>query len=291
MAGPRKGDDVVIDDPNAREAEYWATSGRSWIEHEAFQDQLLRPVSDVLLGLTGFQAGQRVLDIGCGTGAHALAVSEAVGPTGEVVALDISEPLLNRAAERFTKARARVHTLLGDAQIADLPNGHDVATSRFGVMFFADPAAAFANIARALRPGGRMVFAAWAPVAANPWWRLPLNIAKARLGSPPPTPPNAPGPMGLADIGFLEGQLIDAGFTEFAVTPTTITLGYIGGPAEMAALSIRIGPAARLIRLFEARQADVDAIEEDLARAYEDYVDDGVFAMPATLNIIDVRVP
>ena len=136
-----------------------------------------------------------------------------------------------------------------------------------------------------------MVFAAWAPVAANPWWRLPVAIAKSRLGSPPPTEPNAPGPMGLADIAFLESQLVAAGLADFKVTPTTITLGTAGGPAEMAALSTRIGPAARLIRLFEASQTDVDAIEDNLTRAYEDYVDNGVLSMPATLNMIEAVRP
>lgn len=280
-----------MDGPNTSQADYWSTAGQTWIDHETFQDQLLHPVTDALLGLTDFQPGQSVLDIGCGTGAHALAVAEKVGPTGAVTALDISEPLLTRAAERVTRARAPVRTMLGDAQIIDFADDFDVATSRFGVMFFADPAAAFANIARALRPNGRMVFATWAPVAANPWWRLPLNIAKARLGTPPPTPPNAPGPMGLADVPYAQQQLVGAGLKEFTITPTNITLGHLGGPADMAAQSIQIGPAAHLIRLFEASQSDVQAIQDDLTRAYEDYVDDGTFAIPATLNMIEARVP
>lgn len=282
---------MVTESPNASEAEYWSTSGRSWIEHETLQDQLLRPVTDLLLSLSDIQPGQNVLDIGCGTGAHALAVAETLGQSGHVTALDISEPLLNRAIERFAEADAPVRAVLGDAQVVELPRGLDLATSRFGVMFFADPAAAFANIARAIRPGGRMVFAAWGTVAANPWWRLPMNIAKARLGTPAPTPLNAPGPMGLADTAYVECQLTGAGLSNFAVSPTTITLGRKGGPAEMAALSIRIGPAARLIRLFDAGPRDVQTIEDDLTRAYEDYVDDGVFALPATLNIIDAPVP
>ena len=281
---------MVTQGPNANEAEYWSTNGRSWIEHETLQDQLLSPVTEFLLSLSDIKPGQRVLDIGCGTGAHALAVVDALGPKGGVTALDISEPLLNRAIERFAAADAPVRAVLGDAQVVDLPKEFDLATSRFGVMFFADPAAAFANIAKAVRPGGRMVFAAWGPVSENPWWRLPLNIGKARLGSPEPMPPHAPGPMGLADVGYLEGQLVGAGLTRFAVTPTTIALGTMGGPAELAAQSIRIGPAARLIRLFDASPADAQAIEIDLTRAYEDYVDDGQFALPARLNIIDIRI-
>ena len=282
---------MVTESPNANEAEYWSTNGRLWIEHEVLQDRLLYPVTEHLLNLSDIQPGQNVLDIGCGTGAHALAVVERLLPTGKVTALDISEPLLRRAIERFAAADAPVRAVLGDAQIVDLPREFDLATSRFGVMFFAEPAAAFANIAKAVKPGGRMVFAAWGPVSENPWWRLPLNIGKARLGTPEPTPPNVPGPMGLADVTYLEDQLAGAGLSSFAVTPTTIALGTMGGPAELAAQSVRIGPAARLIRLFDASPADVQAIEDDLRRAYEDYSDSGQFALPARLNIIDIHVP
>ena len=281
----------MIEGPNAGQAEYWSTNGQSWIAHETLQDQLLYPVTDLLLGLSDIKPGQRVLDIGCGTGAHTLAVAAALGPKGRVTALDVSEPLLNRAIERFAAADAPVRAVLGDAQMVELPREFHLATSRFGVMFFADPAAAFANIARAIRPGGRMIFSVWGPVSENPWWRLPLNIGKARLGSPEPTPPNAPGPMGLADVGYLEDQLSDAGLSSFTVTPTTIALGTKGGPAEMAAQSIRIGPAARLIRLFDATLSDVQVIEDDLTRAYEDYADNGQFALPARLNIIDIQIP
>ena len=157
-------------------------------------------------------------------------------------------------------------------------------------MFFADPAAAFANIARALRPGGRMIFAAWGPVAVNPYWRLPMAVASERLGTPPASPPHAPGPMGLAEVSFVEDQLAKAGLSDFAVTPRQITLGVSGGAADLAAQNLKIGVAARLMRMFDGTEADRRAIEEALTAAYADYEDGEEFAMPATLNIIEAQV-
>ena len=183
-----------------------------------------------------------------------------------------------------------IETFHGDAQTADLPEGFDIATSRFGVMFFDDPGAAFANIAKALKPGGRMVFAAWAPVAVNPFWRVPAAIASARLQPPPPPKPNAPGPMGLADVDYLRDQLAKAGLAQAEVRSETIVLGHLGGAAAMAAASLKVGPASRIADMYEASEADRLAIMEDLAVALSDYEDQGKFQMPATLNIIDARV-
>ena len=281
---------MSIEGPNAEQAEYWSTLGRSWVEHEADQDMLLAPVSDALLELTGFQAGDRVLDIGCGTGAHALAVAEQVGLDGRVVALDVSEPFLQRTKERADLAGLPVETFHGDAQTAVFRAEFDVLTSRLGVMFFADPAAAFANMARALRPGGRMVFAAWAPVAVNPYWRLQTAVASARLGTPPPTPPHAPGPMGLADSAFVVGELTRAELAEASVTEHQINLWHEGGAKGFAARCVRIGSAARIIRLFDGTEADRAAIEAELTEVFTAYEDGDHFAVPATLNIIEARV-
>lgn len=291
MARPREGHVVVaIEGPNAKEAENWSTQGRSWIEHEAVQDQILAPVTQAVLDLAGFEQGERVLDVGCGTGAHALAVAEAVVPDGEVLALDVSAPFLDRVAERAKTANLPIRTRLADAQTADWSEQFDALTSRFGVMFFADPSAAFRNLARPLRPGGRMVFAAWAPVSVNPFWRLPLAVASDRLGAPPPTPPNAPGPMGLADKDYVVTQLAAAGLTNSSVDAHQVRLGSLGTAEQTASHCLKIGSGARIIRMFDGTDRDRAAIEGALAEAFRAYQEDGLVSVPATLNIIQATV-
>lgn len=281
--------------PNSDEARYWASpSGLSWIENEAELDTLMAPVTEAVYDMAGLAPGMRVLDIGCGTGAHSFAAARRAGTGGEVVAVDISPPLLARAKDRAASMTggARVTFINADAQTVELPpREFDLATSRFGVMFFAEPATAFMNISRSIRRGGRMLFAAWAPVSVNPWWRIPGSVAGARLGTPPPSEPNAPGPMGLSDIGYVSGELSKAGFEDFRVTAVNVGLHHPAGAAAMAALSLRVGPAARAMRLFDGGSADAAAIEQALAAAYAPYEVESGFVIPATINMIDVLIP
>jgi SAM-dependent methyltransferase len=153
-------------DANAAQRSYWNTvAGPRWVAAPGFRERRNRESMALLLARLGDIAGHSVLEIGCGTGAMTLPIATAVGEHGRVVAVDISEPMLGAARERVAERGLRnVTLLLGDAQVFDFePAAFDLATSRMGVMFFADPAAAFRNIAGALKPGGRFVFACWAP--------------------------------------------------------------------------------------------------------------------------------
>lgn len=276
--------------PNAEEADYWSgPSGLTWIENEAEQDRLLGEVNDVVLTHAQIGAGGRVVDIGSGTGALTIAAAEAVGPGGAVLATDISPPLLARTAER-TRHLPQVTTFNADTQTADWPPPPaDAAISRYGVMFFSDPTAAFANIARALRPGGRMAFAAWAPAAENPWWRLPHRIAAERLGAPPPVPPNTPGPMGLADADWALDHFRAAGLADAACETVTVPLIHDGGARGAADLALRVGPAARVLRLMGGREADRDAIRAALEAAFAPYETAGQARIPARVHLYTAR--
>jgi SAM-dependent methyltransferase len=167
-------------DANAEQRSYWNTvAGPRWVAAPGFRERRNQESMALLLARLGDIAGQSVLEIGCGTGAMTLPIATAVGEHGRVVAVDISEPMLGAARQRVgERGLGNVTLLLGDAQVFDFePAAFDLATSRMGVMFFADPAAAFRNIGGALKPGGPLVFACWAPLAENRHWLISYDVA------------------------------------------------------------------------------------------------------------------
>jgi len=179
--------------PNADQVAFWnSPAGEKWVRNQAEMDMTLAPLTEMLLARAAPAPGQRVLDVGCGTGTTVLQLAGAVGPGGHVQGLDVSEPMLALARQRVAAAGAgNVDLVLDDAQTFAFDAGsRDLVFSRFGVMFFADPPAAFANLRRALVPGGRLVFVCWADLADNPWFKVPRDAAIARLGPVPPTPRN-----------------------------------------------------------------------------------------------------
>jgi SAM-dependent methyltransferase len=276
---------------NSDEEQFWSgPSGQSWVTYETEQDALLSEVLDAVLQRAGLKPGDAVMDVGCGTGALSVAAAGIIGDSGHGLATDISAPMLARAAERLKHA-PRYSTQLADAEAAEWSDdGFDAAISRFGVMFFGNPARAFANIARAVRPGGRMTFAAWGAVDRNPYWRDPPRIASARLGDIPKGQPNTPGPMGLADIDWSVGQLREAGLADVACEEVAVHLPVHASPEKAAELALAIGPAARAIRLFEASSGDKAAIRDDIARDLEQYHDGTAVRIPALLNLYTARV-
>ncbi len=244
----------------------------------------LLPLYDPLTRLLGFDAvrrglllqadprpGHRVLDIGCGTGSSTLALARSVGAGGRVVALDVSGPMLARARERAREAGLadRIDFIEGDAQLHDLaPARCDLLFSRFGVMFFADPVAAFRNLGRALVPGARLAFVAWQDVPSNAWVAQPLAAIAGAVPALPPLPPEAPGPFAFADRARVIGILEAAGFRDVAARSleSELTLGADVDAAVVMALEI--GPPSRAIRLGgePARRAAEPLLRELFAR-------------------------
>ena len=279
----------MSDTPNAEQADYWSSpSGVSWITNEAELDLVLAGVTQHLVDESDLGPSARILDIGTGTGATARAFARAAGPNGHVTALDISEPLLDHASRHPAEANsAPIDYLLGDAQIIDLkPASIDLATSRFGVMFFEQPSVAFANIGRSLSPGGQMCFAAWGPLRDNPWWYIPRDIAAARLGTPAPGVPNAPGPMGLSDQVYAAEMLRQGGFPDATVTTVNIDLFHPDGIRAVARFLTRVGPGARLLRLFNGTADDADAIASGIEDALLPYETPDGARIPAAINIL-----
>lgn len=277
---------------NADQAAFWSEgAGRKWIDEQAAMDAALAPVLDLLLGRAALRPGQRVLDIGCGTGTSTIEIAGRVAPGGEAHAVDIAAALLETAQSRAARVPNAEFTL-ADAQTHGFAQqSYDIALSRFGVMFFSDPAAAFANIARALKPGAPLIFAAWCSVADNPWFRLPARVAMQRLGKVTPTPPRAPGPMAFEEADYVTDILTRAGLEEISVTRADLHLTPLGTPADVAALAMRIGPATRIIAEREGTPADAAAIEAAIAEAMAGFDTGRGVRVPAAIQLCTARAP
>jgi SAM-dependent methyltransferase len=235
---------------NTAQAEYWNSSaGQRWTDHQEHQDQVLSPVSDRLIAAAAPKPGDRVIDVGCGCGATTVEFAARVRPGGEVLGIDVSEPMLARARERAPQ-NLPVRFERADATVYNFePNGADLVASRFGVMFFADPARSFANLRKGLKPGGRLAFACWREAKQNPFFILPLREAGKHAPPLPETDPEAPGPFAFANEARVRRILSDAGFADIALEPHDLELDIAVGrgldTAVMAATTI--GPTSRML--------------------------------------------
>ncbi len=203
---------------NEDQDRFWNdVAGPLWVETEEESDRHTSPFGDAALAVAAPVPGERVLDVGCGCGSTTLALATAVGPDGQVVGVDLSAVMLARAGER-SAGLSQVELRRDDAQVAELgAAAFDLVFSRFGVMFFADPVAGFANLRRALRPEGRLVFACWQAPSANPWMAL-VNRAAAKLFDLPAPPHDVPGPFSFADRERIDAVLSGAGFTAIEIS-------------------------------------------------------------------------
>ncbi|MEQ9258684.1 MAG: class I SAM-dependent methyltransferase [Roseovarius sp.] len=278
--------------PNRDQAEYWASApGEKWVKHQEKLDALLAPVLARLLEEARLAPGERVLDIGCGTGASTLAAAEQVGRQGAVLGADISPPMLTRAKARAEAAGiGQASFLEADVQAHPFePASFDATISRFGVMFFADPVAAFANVATALREGGRVAFMAWAGLKENPWFSVPRAAAIERLGAPPPGDPRAPGPMAFAEADYAVGLLEAAGLKDVSATPVSLDLTPTGTLDEVAKFSAYLGPAVRILQEMGGTKEDAAAIAQAVRVEFEPYRTETGLRVPAVLNLLTAR--
>jgi SAM-dependent methyltransferase len=237
---------------NDEQQAFWNDrAGPIWVTHQELLDQQIRPHGELALAALAALPGERIIDLGCGCGDSALALARAVGPTGHVLAVDVSGPMLERARERQQAAGvSQLEFRRADAQTVDFGQApFDAAFSRFGVMFFDDPAKAFANIGGALHPGGRLAFVCWSAPQENPWITVPMGAAAPLIELPPPPPPNAPGMFALADPLRTRGLLEAAGFQDVAVEAHSQPMALAGGSLEEACeLFLEIGPLGAALR-------------------------------------------
>ena len=281
---------IPDDQPNLAQVEYWnAAAGETWAR---LQDQLDRQLAS--LGLEAMRAldatpGECLIDVGCGCGQTTLELARRVGSDGAVLGVDISQPMLEVARRRAAETpdlAARFRE--ADVQTVDLGAANfDGAFSRFGVMFFSDPPAAFANLRRSLKPGGRLAFVCWRAFSENPWMGAPLAAALPFLPEPEPVDPLAPGPFAFADAGRVRTILTEAGFTAIDIRPHDTQIG--GGDVEEALqLAFRVGPLGAALREDPSRAG---LIADAVRGVLEAHLTPQGVLMPAAVWIVTARCP
>lgn len=279
--------------PNAEQIAYWTTqAGPKWVTYQAMLDAQLDPFGRAALDALGVAPGARVVDVGCGCGQSLLELAERVGPDGHVVGIDVSAPMLERAADRVRAAGYRqVELVEADAQTHPFdPQTADAVFSRFGLMFFADPPAAFTNLHHALRSDGRLAFVCWQPLERNPWMAVPLAAAAAHLPLPPPPPPDAPGPFALGSRDRIAALLAAAGFEQVRIDAfeTTLTVGGTTDLETATAFVLQLGgPLATAVR--EATPETMARVRGAVRESLRPYHDRDGVRMPAASWIVTAR--
>ncbi len=289
-----KTDTAAYAGPNAEQSRHWnEAAGEAWVAQTERIGAQIRPFGLHALARADLAPGQRVLDVGCGGGETTIAISRVVNPTGAALGIDISRPLLAHAREAAVAAgAANVAFEYADAQTVALEAGtFDRLFSRFGVMFFQDPIAAFTNLRRALRPGARLSFVCWRSIDDNPWMKEPLAALSKHM-TVQRAEPNAPGPMAFADEERTRGILERAGFAEVALERVNEPMNLGGGISDLdetVAFMTQIGPAATALR--QADPAVVPAAVASLREAVLPYHGPGGVVMPASCWLVTAVNP
>jgi ubiquinone/menaquinone biosynthesis C-methylase UbiE len=270
---------------NAQQIEYWnGAVGERWAKLQESTDRNLSAISDALMPFAAAKAGEHVLDIGCGCGTTTLALARIIGKSATVTGIDVSVPMLEVARRRAGTVDANVAFVEADAAAYAFKPEFDLVFSRFGVMFFADPVAAFTNIRGALKPAGRMAFVCWRAMPENAWAYVPHEAARDLVPPPEASDPHAPGPFAFADAQRLMTILLKAGFSNVKgdKLDTVMNMGATVDEAVMTALNI--GPLARAARdVDEATRAKIAA---RVHKALENYAKPDGVAPPAACWLV-----
>lgn len=275
---------------NADQIAYWnGPGGQRWADRQQAQDILLTPVADLLIDRARPTGGERIIDVGCGSGATTIAFAQKVGPTGHVFGIDVSGPMLARARQSAPK-ELPVDFVLADATVYPFdPASFDLLASRFGVMFFAEPALSFANMRKALRPSGRLAFACWREPRENPFFMAPLQAVYKHVPKLPQQGPEDPGPFAFASQARVHRILGEAGFTGIEMEPCDLALDVAIGRGLDAAVqgALEIGPASRALEGHpdDVRAAATNAIREALIP----FAREQTVPLPASIWIVTAR--
>jgi len=266
-------------------------NAEKWIRFQRAIDEQIGPLGRAAIEKAAIRSGERALDVGCGCGDTTLEIARRVGPTGVVVGLDLSAPMLAEAERRARETGAsNARFSNSDAQTHKFSGGEfDVGFSRFGVMFFADPVRAFANLGGALRPGGRFAFVCWQALERNPWMGVPMKAAAREISFPPLSDPLAPGPFAFADPDRVRRILTDAGFTSISIDAheETLSIGGGGGADVAAEFLVQMGPTGSALRQDPSAEPRVRAAVKEAITPF--VAPDGVKLPSAAWIVLALR--
>ena len=204
---------------NKNQRDFWSGKGGDiWVERQNAMDTMLSPLGEAALNKLNLNEGENVLDIGCGCGHTTLNIAKRISPDGQVTGLDISKPMLKRAKESANEMSiSNVSFNCVDVQTDDIGEEvYSAAFSRFGVMFFEDPIAAFHNINKSLITGASLSFVCWQSPALNPWQSLFIEAVKKYVDLPSP-PPRSPSPFAFMESEYVSSILEESNFQNIMI--------------------------------------------------------------------------
>jgi ubiquinone/menaquinone biosynthesis C-methylase UbiE len=275
--------------PIQDQIEYWNdVAGAAWAARQESWDITLAPIGEAAMDRAQIQPGQSIIDIGCGCGGTTVELARRVGEQGRVLGIDVSKPMLAQARARMG-GMANVTLVEADATTHPFEASYDLLFSRLGVMFFADPPKAFANLRGALKPDGRLAFACFRDPRLNPFFTVPLRAATEFVPPPPKMAPGEPGPFAFAEEAHVRGILDAAGFRDVKLEPVdlSVDIGSGKGLDEAVINCLTLGPASRVLR---GQPADLvakatDAIRTTLAALEKD----GRIPLDAAIWVVTAR--
>ncbi len=274
--------------------EYWnGDGGHKWVRFQARMDTSLKHFGHKVMAAAAISVNENVIDIGCGCSDTTFDIAQRVGPGGYVQGLDISEPILTQARARtFSNVVSNIIFNHGDAQTYpfDVATA-DIVFSRFGVMFFDDPVAAFSNIRQTLKQGGRMAFICWQPAAANEWISLALDVVKNHITLPASPGPEEPGPLSLGDKNRVTHILSKAGFSHISIKRFDSALNIGANLNESIEFLTQMGPAGSALSQPDVNDMDKSRINAELRDRLTSYETDQGVALGAATWIVTARNP